>query len=373
MTANLSLTLGHLCGITYSALCNHHICIWSISTLHYFCNAWKEALCSLVQQSVSPVHFQVRKYVLGGRSYPPQLQVKITRLAQRDHLGVGDQVLNILATLKGEEEEKYLEQAVGDHKGNCPEENGSIDDSGPSLTCLFLVIECPKTSNNNTTGIENTITQSIVNTVTQGTSNAMQHYNQLSNQQAWLRLMAWNQQGGKKTSQAEGKQRATDKDGEGTTSGPKKRIVEKKMTHAIKEAKRTYVQEFVEHIWGGVFMVDSDSGTGPTIQHCQVNLHPIDPTFLEEFTKGVTNHGLHNTWQEHDMDIGVHRRDIDLSSLQPAKDTLYSNKEVVQVSEKLVREGDYIDGHKDRALIESHWATNAILPVHQDTEQDSLQ
>ncbi|KAI6015595.1 hypothetical protein EDC04DRAFT_2608812 [Pisolithus marmoratus] len=190
------------------------------------------------------------------------------------------------------------------------------------------------------------------------------------------RLMAWNQQCGeqtapKKTSKAKGKQKATGKDGEGATSGSKWRVVEKKMTHAIKEVKKTSVQEFVEYIQVTV-MDDNDLGTGPTIQHHQINLHPIDPTFLEEFIKGVADHGLHNIWKEHAMDVGVHRRDIDMSSLQPAKDMTYSNKRQFKY-QKLVREGDYIDGHKDRALIEYHLATNAILPVHQDSEQDSLQ
>ncbi|KAI6040601.1 hypothetical protein EDC04DRAFT_2602380 [Pisolithus marmoratus] len=51
-------------------------------------------------------------------------------------------------------------------------------------------------------------------------------------------------------------------------------------------------------------------------------------------------------------------------------------KEAMQVAQKVVRDRgiwlirffdlDFIDGHKDRALIESHLATNAILPVHQD-------
>ncbi|KAI6043282.1 hypothetical protein EDC04DRAFT_2600324 [Pisolithus marmoratus] len=141
-------------------------------------------------------------------------------------------------------------------------------------------------------------------------------------------LMAQNQQGGeksapKKSSKAKGKKKATGKDGEGEISGAKKRVTEKKMTHAIKEVKKTSIQEFMEHIWGVVnkatlgyalmtVMDDNDLGTGPTIQHCQVNIQPIDPAFLEEFAKGVSEHGLHNTWQEHAMDVGVHRRDIDL-------------------------------------------------------------
>ncbi|KAI6017928.1 hypothetical protein EDC04DRAFT_2902389 [Pisolithus marmoratus] len=255
----------------------------------------------------------------------------------------------------------------------------------------------------------------------------------------------------KKSSKAKGKKKATGKDGEGEISGAKKRVTEKKMTHAIKEVKKTSIQEFMEHIWGVVnkatlgyalmtVMDDNDLGTGPTIQHRQVNIRPIDPAFLEEFAKGVSEHGLHNTWQEHAMDVGVHRRDIDLASLEPAKDTPYSNRvrwqagardstailyngnhrftymheksahsvpylqylkakdelctassgqmydafmEAMQVAQKVVRDGgiwlirffdlDFIDGHKDRALIESHLAANAILPVHQDSEQDSLQ
>ncbi|KAI5986056.1 hypothetical protein EDC04DRAFT_2999858 [Pisolithus marmoratus] len=258
-----------------------------------------------------------------------------------------------------------------------------------------------------------------------------------------------NQQGGeksapKKSSKAKGKKKATGKDGEGEISGAKKRVTEKKMTHAIKEVKKTSIQEFMEHIWGVVnkatlgyalmtVMDDNDLGTGPTIQHHQVNIWPIDPAFLEEFAKGVSEHGLHNTWQEHAMDVGVHRRDIDMASLEPAKDTPYSNRvrwqagakdstailyngnhrftymceklahsvpylqylkakdelctassgqmydafmEAMQVAWKVVRDGsiwlirffdlDFIDGHKDRALIESHLAANAILPVHQD-------
>ncbi|KAI6019569.1 hypothetical protein EDC04DRAFT_2901766 [Pisolithus marmoratus] len=249
----------------------------------------------------------------------------------------------------------------------------------------------------------------------------------------------------KKSSKAKGKKKATGKDGEGEISGAKKRVTEKKMTHAIKEVKKTSIQEFMEHIWGVInkatlgyalmtVMDDNDLGTGPTIQCCQVNIRPIDPAFLEEFAKGVSEHGLHNTWQEHAMDVGVHRRDIDLASLQPAKDTPYSNRvrwqagakdstailyngnhrftymheksahsvpylqylkakdelctassgqmydafqEAMQVAHKVVRDGgiwlirffdlDFIDAHKDRALIESHLAANAILPVHQDT------
>ncbi|KAI6043267.1 hypothetical protein EDC04DRAFT_2959099 [Pisolithus marmoratus] len=255
----------------------------------------------------------------------------------------------------------------------------------------------------------------------------------------------------KKSSKAKGKKKATGKDGEGEISGAKKRVTEKKMTHAIKEVKKTSIQEFMEHIWGVInkatlgyalmtVMDDNGLGTGPTIQCCQVNIQPIDPAFLEEFAKGVSEHGLHNTWQEHAMDVGVHRRDIDLASLQPAKDTPYSNRvrwqagardstailyngnhhftymceksahsvpylqylkakdklctassgqmydafqEAMQVAHKVVRDGgiwlirffdlDFIDAHTDRALIESHLAANAILPVHQDSEQDSLQ
>ncbi|KAI6030350.1 hypothetical protein EDC04DRAFT_2605304 [Pisolithus marmoratus] len=221
-----------------------------------------------------------------------------------------------------------------------------------------------------------------------------------------------NQQGGeksapKKSSKAKGKKKATGKDGEGEISGAKKRVTEKKMTHAIKEVKKTSIQEFMEHIWGVInkatlgyalmtVMDDNGLGTGPTIQCCQVNIQPIDPAFLEEFAKG-----------EHAMDVGVHRRDIDLASLQPAKDTPYSNRsahsvpylqylkakdklctassgqmydafqEAMQVAHKVVRDGgiwlirffdlDFIDAHTDRALIESHLAANAILPVHQDT------
>ncbi|KAI6046283.1 hypothetical protein EDC04DRAFT_2598103 [Pisolithus marmoratus] len=256
--------------------------------------------------------------------------------------------------------------------------------------------------------------------------------------------MAQNQQGAEKTApKKSSKAKASKK--------PLAKMGRVTSTHAIKEVKKTSVQEFVEHIQGVInkatlgyalmtVMDDNDLGTGPTIQHHQVNLCPIDPTFLEEFTKGVADHGLHNTWKEHAMDVDVHRRDIDMSSLQPAKDMPYSNrvrwqagardstailyngnhcftymhersdharpylqhlkakeelhvaasgmmydalKEAIQVSEKLVREGgvwlirffdlDYIDGHKDRALVESHLAANAILPVHQDSEQDSLQ
>ncbi|KAI6043283.1 hypothetical protein EDC04DRAFT_2959150 [Pisolithus marmoratus] len=98
-----------------------------------------------------------------------------------------------------------------------------------------------------------------------------------------------NQQGGeksapKKSSKAKGKKKATGKDGEGEISGAKKRVTEKKMTHAIKEVKKTSIQEFMEHIWGVVnkatlgyalmtVMDDNDLGTGPTIQHChQVNI-----------------------------------------------------------------------------------------------------
>ncbi|KAI6043441.1 hypothetical protein EDC04DRAFT_2955626 [Pisolithus marmoratus] len=258
-----------------------------------------------------------------------------------------------------------------------------------------------------------------------------------------VRLMAQNQQGGEKTapkksSKAKGKQKATGKDKEGDISGSKRRVTEKKMTHAIKEVKKTSIQEFVEHIQGVInkatlgyalitVMDNNDLGTGPTIQCCQVNIHPNDPTFLEEFSKG-----------EHVMDIGIHRRDIDLASLKPAKDMPYSNKvrwqaranestailynknhhftymheksahsipylqylkakeelhkassaqiydafkEAMQVAQKVVRDGgiwlirffnlDFIDGHKDRALIEPHLATNAILPVHQDRNDTS--
>ncbi|KAI6046295.1 hypothetical protein EDC04DRAFT_2887972 [Pisolithus marmoratus] len=69
----------------------------------------------------------------------------------------------------------------------------------------------------------------------------------LSNEPLHPLTVSWatQHQGGKKTSNAGGKQRATDKDGEGTTSGSKKRAVEKKI-----EVKKTSVQEFVEHIWG---------------------------------------------------------------------------------------------------------------------------
>ncbi|KAI6017509.1 hypothetical protein EDC04DRAFT_2943095 [Pisolithus marmoratus] len=247
-----------------------------------------------------------------------------------------------------------------------------------------------------------------------------------------------NQQGGeksapKKSSKAKGKQKATGKDREGEISGSKKRVTEKKMTHAIKEVKKTSIQEFVKHIWGVInkatlgyalmtVMDNNDLGTGPTIQHHQVNIWPIDPAFLEEFSKG-----------EHAMDVGVHRRDIDLASLESAKDTPYSNrvrwqagardstailyngnhhftymceksahsvpylqylkakeelhtassgqmydafKEAMQVAQKVMRDGGiwlirFFD--LDRALIESHLAANAILPVHQDNEQDSLQ
>lgn len=58
-------------------------------------------------------------------------------------------------------------------------------------------------------------------------------------------------------------------------------------------------------------------------------------------------------------------------------------REAIRESEKQIRAGgvwlvrfldlDFIQSHEDRALVESHVASNSVLPVHQDSEHDSLQ
>ncbi|KAI6043390.1 hypothetical protein EDC04DRAFT_2600254 [Pisolithus marmoratus] len=188
----------------------------------------------------------------------------------------------------------------------------------------------------------------------------------------------------KKSSKAKGKQKATSKDGEGDISGSKRRVTEKKMTHAIKEVKKTSIQESIKHMQGVINQAtlgytiitvihDNNLGIRPTIQCCQVNIHLIDPTFLEEFSKGMTHSIPYLQYLKA-------KEELCKSSSAQIYDAF---KEAMQVAQKVVRDGgiwlirffdlDFIDGHKDRALIESHLATNPIVPVHQDSEHDSLQ
>ncbi|KAI6096773.1 hypothetical protein F5141DRAFT_1220559 [Pisolithus sp. B1] len=241
-----------------------------------------------------------------------------------------------------------------------------------------------------------------------------------------------------------GKEKAKAQDGE-------EQGKEKKMTHAIKEVKKTPVQEMIDHIKGLVnqatlgyalmtVMDDNDLGTGPMMQRQQINLRGIDKAFMADFLKGMEVHGLQNRFLEHALDLAVHKADIDISSLQPAHSTEYTNsvkwqenanssssilyngnhrftymrehspyrkiylqrkkaleditqvtsghmheayREAIRESEKQIRAGgvwlvrfldlDFIQSHEDRALVESHMASNSVLPVHQDSEHDSLQ
>ncbi|KAI6029978.1 hypothetical protein EDC04DRAFT_2898755 [Pisolithus marmoratus] len=110
----------------------------------------------------------------------------------------------------------------------------------------------------------------------------------------------------------------------------KRREMEKKLVSAVRDPPTQQVQELMDRIKSHVakatlgyalmvVMDDNDLGQGPKLERQQVNLQNVDPKFMANFIKGVDEHGLFNKYIENALDVSVHRKDIDTSSLVGAQ------------------------------------------------------
>ncbi|KAI6043206.1 hypothetical protein EDC04DRAFT_2960341 [Pisolithus marmoratus] len=110
----------------------------------------------------------------------------------------------------------------------------------------------------------------------------------------------------------------------------KRREMERKLVSTVQDPPTQQVQELMDHIKSHmvkatlgyalmVVMDDNDLGQGPKLECQRVNLQNMDPKFMANFIKGVDECGLFNKYIENALDIGVHRKDIDTSSLVGAQ------------------------------------------------------
>lgn len=111
----------------------------------------------------------------------------------------------------------------------------------------------------------------------------------------------------------------------------------------VKNVASRAVQTLVDHIkalveeatlgYGLITVMDeTDLGRGPMMKRMEVNLRDIDDEFMEEFIKGVERHGLQNRMLENAMDLGVSKKDIDVTSLIAAQSTPFTNRAVWEPS-----------------------------------------
>lgn len=72
-------------------------------------------------------------------------------------------------------------------------------------------------------------------------------------------------------------------------------------------------------------MDDDDLGRGPKMERQTINLRDIDENFMRSFIRGVNEQGLQNRYMNNAIDIGVRRKDIDVTSLRSEKQGEYNN------------------------------------------------
>lgn len=72
-------------------------------------------------------------------------------------------------------------------------------------------------------------------------------------------------------------------------------------------------------------MDEDDLGCGPHMERQKINIRDIDYTFMKQFVKGIKEHGLQNRIAANAIHLGVHKVDIDLTSLCPLQEGLYTN------------------------------------------------
>ena len=74
-----------------------------------------------------------------------------------------------------------------------------------------------------------------------------------------------------------------------------------------------------------IVMDEDDLGHGPCMECQKVNIWDIDYTFMKQFIKGTKEHRLQNHIMRNAIYLGVHKVDIDLISLCPLQEGLYTN------------------------------------------------
>lgn len=138
----------------------------------------------------------------------------------------------------------------------------------------------------------------------------------------------------------------------------------------LKPSENSGVQNLIDHIkvltnnatLGYALMCvmdDNDLGRGPVMACEQVNLHPIDPNFMAIFIKGIHTHGLQNKVIQNALDVGVHEKDVDITSLKPMQAQAYTNHvhwfEDALTSKSILYNGNHMHNYSKAKMAHNHY------------------
>jgi hypothetical protein len=107
-------------------------------------------------------------------------------------------------------------------------------------------------------------------------------------------------------------------------------------THIPQTVKRKDIQEFVEEVQTSLkdatlgyalmtLLDESDLGTGPRLTTQTINPRAIDLKYAKSFKRSVAQKGLQNKKVENAIVVGVRKEWVDMTSLQPMHEGIYSN------------------------------------------------